>query len=258
MKEIIGIILGLVAFGIIVWFHELGHFLLAKREGVAVKEFAVGMGPKLKGFKRKGTEYTIRLLPLGGYVSFADDEEYRKTSLGARARILIAGPFFNFILGYVLFVSAALIKGNDLFFALKKSFFVMIQASTLIFHGIIGLFTSKEALSQLSGPVGIVHQTSQIVPPLVHEPTQAVIQGIAIFLLWTALLSINLGIMNLIPIPVLDGGRLLLLGLEKLKIFKMTEKKEVVIMAIGAVIILAVFVIGLWNDITNIVTKVIS
>lgn len=253
-----GIILGLLSFGIIVWFHELGHFLLAKREKVEVKEFAVGMGPKIKGWKKNETEYTIRLLPLGGYVSFANDEEYRKTSLGARARILVAGPVFNFILGYFFIAFAALLKGQGVLFAFKNSFFAVYKASTLIFDGLATLFTSKEALSQLSGPVGIIHQTSEIVPPLVHEPMQAVIQAIAIFLLWTALLSINLGIMNLIPIPVLDGGRLLLLGLEKLKIFKMTEKKEMVIMAVGAVIVLAVFVIGFWNDITTIITKVKS
>jgi len=252
----VGIILGLLSFGIIVWFHELGHFLLAKREGVGVKEFAVGMGPKVKGIKRGETEYTIRLLPLGGFVSFADDEEYRKTSLGARARILIAGPLFNFILGYLFLVVAAILKGQSIVAAFEKSFFALYKASTLIFQGLIGLFTDKDALSQLSGPVGIIHQTSEIVPPMMHEPMQAVIQAIAVFFLWTALLSINLGIMNLIPIPVLDGGRLLLLGLEKIKILKMTEKKETVIMAAGAVVILAVFLIGFWNDITAIITKV--
>ena len=61
-------------FGMIVFFHELGHFIFAKRSGIMVREFAVGFGPKLLGIKKGETLYTIRLLPMGGYVRMAGDD----------------------------------------------------------------------------------------------------------------------------------------------------------------------------------------
>lgn len=61
-------------FGLIVFFHELGHFIFAKRSGIMVREFAIGFGPKLLGFKKGETIYTIRLLPMGGYVRMAGDD----------------------------------------------------------------------------------------------------------------------------------------------------------------------------------------
>ena len=60
------IIIALLVFGIIVMFHEFGHFIVAKKSGITVNEFAIGMGPKVFGVKRGGTEYTLRVLPIGG------------------------------------------------------------------------------------------------------------------------------------------------------------------------------------------------
>ena len=61
------ILIGVLLFGFIIFFHELGHFLLAKASGIRVNEFALGMGPKLWGFQRGETQYSLRLLPIGGY-----------------------------------------------------------------------------------------------------------------------------------------------------------------------------------------------
>ena len=69
-----GIILAIIIFGFIVFIHELGHFLLAKFNGIEVQEFSIGMGPKLFGFQRKETLYSIRVLPLGGFCAMGEDE----------------------------------------------------------------------------------------------------------------------------------------------------------------------------------------
>src|SRR5690606_13532976 len=67
----------IVVFGSLVFFHELGHFLLAKRAGIMVREFAIGFGPKLIGINKGETLYTVRLLPLGGYVRMAAETSGR-------------------------------------------------------------------------------------------------------------------------------------------------------------------------------------
>jgi regulator of sigma E protease len=75
MDFIIKLVIALLVFGVIVIVHELGHFLLAKKNGVGVNEFAIGMGPKLFGIKKGETEYTIRALPLGGACMMVGEDE---------------------------------------------------------------------------------------------------------------------------------------------------------------------------------------
>src|SRR5947207_2810493 len=65
---------GIIVFGLVVFIHELGHFLVAKACGVPIDAFSIGFGPKLFGFKRGGTEYVVSALPLGGYVKMAGEE----------------------------------------------------------------------------------------------------------------------------------------------------------------------------------------
>ena len=60
------VVIGILLFGFLIFFHELGHFLLAKASGIQVNEFSLGMGPKLFGFRRRETQYSLRLLPIGG------------------------------------------------------------------------------------------------------------------------------------------------------------------------------------------------
>ncbi|WP_028986595.1 RIP metalloprotease RseP [Thermicanus aegyptius] len=91
----------IVVFGLLIFVHELGHFLLAKRAGILVREFAIGFGPKLFSFKRDETKWTIRLLPLGGYVRMAgEDPEVVEVKPGQRIRILEneAGEITHFLL----------------------------------------------------------------------------------------------------------------------------------------------------------------
>lgn len=105
------IIAALLLFGVIVLIHESGHFIFAKKNGIAVNEFSIGMGPKLFGKQKNETMYSIRLLPIGGYVSMeGEDEESNKPgsfgskSILQRASVIFAGPFFNLILSVILLI----------------------------------------------------------------------------------------------------------------------------------------------------------
>ena len=103
------ILLAILVFSLLVVSHELGHFLLAKKNGVGVPEFCIGFGPKLIHFEKGGTEYSLRLIPFGGAcVMEGEDEEsdqenaFTRKSPWARLSILAAGPFFNFLAAFLL------------------------------------------------------------------------------------------------------------------------------------------------------------
>lgn len=102
-------------FGLVVIAHEFGHFLLAKVNGIRVNEFAIGMGPKLLHFKKGETEYCLRLLPIGGACVFDGEDDlggskdktydegtFPAANVWARISTVVAGPLFNFILGFLL------------------------------------------------------------------------------------------------------------------------------------------------------------
>ena len=115
-----GIILAIILFGFIVFFHELGHFSVAKKNGIDVQEFCLGMGPVLFSKEFKGTRYALRLLPLGGACMMGEDEEatgsegnFHSKSVWARMAVIVAGPFFNFILAFVMAVILTLMVGYD-------------------------------------------------------------------------------------------------------------------------------------------------
>ncbi|MEX2355901.1 MAG: RIP metalloprotease RseP [Thermaerobacterales bacterium] len=105
-----------IVFGLLIFIHELGHFLVAKRAGVLVHEFALGFGPRIYSFRRQETEYSLRAVPLGGFVRMAgmhpkeEDLEnidrrrwFLNKSIGQRMGIIVAGPLMNFVLAAVLF-----------------------------------------------------------------------------------------------------------------------------------------------------------
>ena len=100
-----GIIFAILIFSFIVFFHELGHFTLAKLNGIDVQEFAIGMGPTLFSKEYKGTVYAVHLLPIGGFCAMGEDDEetespgnFNKKSVWARISVIAAGPIFNFIM----------------------------------------------------------------------------------------------------------------------------------------------------------------
>lgn len=101
-------------FGLLIIFHELGHFIVAKMVGIKVKEFSLGFGPKIAGITGVETQYNIRLFPLGGFVSMAGMEPgeeidegdelrgFNKKTIGQRIAVIFAGPFMNFLLAALL------------------------------------------------------------------------------------------------------------------------------------------------------------
>lgn len=107
--SLLSIVITLIILGIIIFIHELGHFLTSKYFGIPVTEFALGMGPKITSFKRKGTEYSLRAIPMGGFVNIEGMEVgdmaengFNRKKPYQRFIVLFAGVFMNFILAFVV------------------------------------------------------------------------------------------------------------------------------------------------------------
>ena len=399
MNTVIAFIL---MFGLLVFVHEWGHLIFAKRSGMLAREFAIGFGPKIFSFTKNETLYTIRLIPAGGYVRVAGedpeiielkpghhigvefndagkvqniivnnkskhpnarvievehvdldhelridgydlddhqellsfevdpkaffimderetqiapyDRQFASKSVGQRAMQLFAGPMMNFILALVIFLILGVIQGVPAEQALignvqpgspaaeagmlngdevvqvegnsvstweefttivrgkpnqeinlvvqrgdseepiivtpkeiidptgetigqvgvqlgfEKSFmktfqygFVQTYETTkMIVTNLFMLVTGQYSIDMLSGPVGIYDFTDQVVQT-----------GFNSFLMWTAMLSVNLGIINLVPLPALDGGRLLFVGIEAVRGKPIDPQKEGFVHFIG-------------------------
>lgn len=118
MSTVISIISAVLIFCVIVVVHEFGHFIVARKCGIDVQEFAIGMGPVI--FKRQGkhTLFTLRLLPLGGFCSMGEDEEsdnensFRNKSVWRRIAVIAAGAIMNLILGFILSLIIFLVAGK--------------------------------------------------------------------------------------------------------------------------------------------------
>ena len=129
MDTVISILIFLIMFTIVVFSHEFGHFLLAKLNGITVVEFSIGMGPTLLHFKKGGTKYSLKLLPLGGACMFegedglanADKEapveakegSFMNAGVWKRIATVVAGPVFNFILAFILSLIIVGFCGSD-------------------------------------------------------------------------------------------------------------------------------------------------
>jgi regulator of sigma E protease len=120
------LLLFVLILGLIVFIHELGHYIMAKKHGIYVYEFSLGFGPKLFSFKRKNdeTEYMIRLIPLGGYVMLAgetdeddkavkDNQKLCNKSFFQKMSVMVAGVFNNFLLGFILIFIIGLLYGTS-------------------------------------------------------------------------------------------------------------------------------------------------
>ena len=191
--------------GFLIFLHELGHFLAARWVKIPVSRFSVGLGPKLWGIKRKETEYCVSMIPIGGYVlpAVKDQHEFFQIPIRKRVVFAIGGPLANIVIPVVLFAVLNVMASGFTF----SGVFIKPVAQTLgtlyEFVSVIpSLFVRHE---QLSGIVGIVAQGGQFVGT-------STIKGLN----FAIMLSLNLAVLNLLPLPPLDGGRLVLCLLEKL------------------------------------------
>ena len=339
------IILAILAFGMLVIVHEFGHFITAKRGGVQVNEFWIGMGPTLLKKEHNGTLYCLKLLPFGGAcVMEGEDEEsesehaFGKASLPRRMLIVAAGALMNFLVGFLIVLAViqpngpnggyivstidsvdpastaaaagglqagdeilevdgynilmrsdfeialargadttyevvvrrdgekitlpavvleATIEGDDgrkmigLTFAEQPDSIGMhinmavrtsVNYARMVWASLGMLVTGQVGVDQLSGPVGVAE---------VMATTAS--YSIAAFLQLVAFISINLGVMNLLPLPALDGGRLVFLILEGIRRKPVPAKYEGYIHAAGLMLLLALMVYVTGQDILRIV-----
>ena len=109
LSNILYVLLAIVMLGIIVTVHEFGHYCVGRLCGIGVLEFSVGFGPRLFGWERKGIKYSLRAIPLGGYCAFLGEDErnddpraMNNQPVWKRFLTVLAGPFMNFVLAFIL------------------------------------------------------------------------------------------------------------------------------------------------------------
>jgi len=346
-----------VVIGILVFFHELGHFLAARLCGVGVDVFSLGFGPKLFKKKYGRTEYCVSAIPLGGYVKMVGEEpgttidpadqtfSFTNKSLIKKSIIVAAGPAFNFFLAvfifYVLYqvsgiymappvigkvlenspaLSAGLQPGDTIKEINQKQINSFEDISRVISSGsgeklvmvvhrggqmigvtlfpekrtgknvfgedvdkyVIGIHGTGETIHEGLNPLqamarsvsdtyGLVKLTILSVAKMISGSVSAdnlggplmIAQmageqaraGIVNFAWFIALLSVNLGIINLFPIPVLDGGHLLFFGIEAVTGKAVGEKLREKLIQFGAAMLVALMVFVFYNDIVRMINS---
>jgi regulator of sigma E protease len=369
MNMIFSLIWFIVIFSIVVTSHEFGHFIVAKANGIRVKEFLIGLGPVLFKWKKGDTTYKICLLPLGGACVYdgmdelgedtlmdtEQEEESGKEGSGEekerdkskflhaspwiRLAVLLAGPLFNFILGFIVaFVmvnmivirepvitelieggaaeAAGLLPGDKITAIDGESIYLYdeITVYTSLYHGgevlityerdgqtgnlvltpiydeeygrylfgiindtyveelhggdafrytwyemrynvrmvwksLGALLTGRLSRKNVAGPVGVVNMVGDIIEETSPYGWQTVLVNMLNLML---LLTVNLGVFNLLPVPALNGGRILFALIEILRGKPVPAKKEAYVHLAGMVLLLIIIVIVFFNDIHNI------
>ncbi len=287
---ILSILVFLVIFSVLVLVHEWGHFYAARKSGVRVEEFALGMGKKLWSTTKDGVEYSLNAIPFGGYVRMLgedgespDPASFSQAALWKRMIITLAGVFMNFVLTIVVLTLLFTI-GTNPFILTEKEYNAAIDSGVIITetqedgsvlvtdiqkiklpfpqslefavtetgrisaaifekitHLPIEIYEKKGIPDDISGPLGIAEATHKLLP-----------QGIMALLKLTALLSLSLAIMNLLPIPALDGGRFLFQIIEAITFRKPPAQWENAIHVGGFLFLMILMVVITWNDVLRI------
>lgn len=325
-----GIIAGLAMFLFLITIHELGHFIGAKLLGIKVNEFSIGMGPAIFKNQSGETLYSLRLLPIGGYVMMEGEEEssddpraYENSAAWKRFLTIFAGPFMNFLFAFIVFFAISAIQGTpttiigdvqisspaadagilagdqiieingnnvDEFSDVSKyinedsdNYIIKVsrdgleeeisitpeiendgskkigvypkleknitksltygvsntfQMTKMVWDSLMGLFTGLFGINDLSGPVGIISQVGEFVK-----------MGFVVYLNLAALISINLGLFNLLPIPALDGSKLLFILFEMIFRKPVNKKFEQRITIAGFAVLLGLMIFVTIKDI---------
>ena len=355
------ILLFVILLSVIVSIHEFGHLLAAKLFGVYCKEYSIGMGPKIFSHQGKETEYSLRALPLGGFVAMAGDTDnsletsvdttnipFERTLPGIarwkRVIVMLAGIFMNMILAIVIY--SLIILANGSYVVSTKPLISSVNADSPAYHAglregdivteigfdngisihpdtymelvtftgsydgngpwhlevlrdkeklsfdilpelleeegryIIGIVFSNTAtetvkvnllncwaygfqyaffilkmtwssflslfqgknLSSLSGPVGIYNTVSEVAD-----------MGIDYYIQLIAMISINVGVVNALPLPIFDGGRVLLLLIEAIIGRPLSEKAQNLVMTASLAVLLLLFLFVTYNDIFKLI-----
>ncbi len=240
--------------GFLIFIHEGGHFIVAKLCKVKVKEFAIGFGKIIWQKQGKETKYTLRMIPLGGFNNLLGEEEesneegsFSKASISKRLAIVIAGATVNILFGiivYFILISTVGIQFADptrdtivnrLYYGAKGTGNFILS----IFDSIKILFTGGLSTDQMVGIVGI---------------SEVVVQtnGILNYIYLLAVISVSLGVTNLLPIPALDGGKIVILLIELIRRKPMKAETEAKIQLIGLSILITLSILVTYNDIVRI------
>ncbi len=339
------IIIAIFILAILVLVHELGHFLAARLIGIPVHEFSLGFGHRLYSTKKNGVEYSLRMIPLGGFVRMAGEEPgdmnhpdgFNNRKPWEKIAVSFSGPFMNFVMAILIFIytfavigvvqpvneavvgellqgkpayTAGLqtndhilsVNGNDIdswehfvntikdnpvgtslhvkvdrngavstvtlnsiadettgnpiigvypqvkyarqgiFTAIRLGFLQTYQMTLLLLSGLGMLFTGAASASDLAGPVGIFS--------MVGEAARG---GAVYLLMFSAFLSINLGIVNLLPIPALDGSRMVFALVEAVRRKPMDPEKEGFIHWVGFLFLMLIIIFATYNDIVRLI-----
>ncbi len=365
------IVLAALLFGILIFVHELGHFIFAKLCNVKVLKFSLGFGPRIVGKTIGETEYVISAVPLGGYVKMYGEEmednvpekeetgqdsgrSFRNQALWKKALIVLAGPFFNIVLTFGLYTSLlaagievpvpdlknlmpvvdevdpsypaaaagiaagdkivkiegtdintwidilnivgnnpgkqltfvvqrgnelltfaitpvaikekdrsgnpitlgrigikknsrglySLIKSDSLLTSPGQGAFATYKMGTMIFDSLAMTMSGEISYKNLGGPIAIF-----------TESNKAASAGAITYFLFMALVSVNLGVLNLLPIPVLDGGHLLFMAIEAIKGGPVSDTAIAISQRIGIAILIALMILVMYNDIFRLLSK---
>lgn len=329
MTTILG---SIFVFVLIIALHELGHFAMAKAVGIKVNEYSIGMGPALWKKQKGETQYSLRALPIGGYVAMEGEEDasddprsFNNASVAARMAVVVSGAAMNFVLAFVAFTLFLMISGyptqtvdtviegspaqaagmraGDTILSVDDrevrswedfsgyvadkqgtlsvsvnrdgntlSFSVMPKTEngksiigvkpTSEFHplhaiadgasmtggvvltifDVLGkLFSGAVGVDNLSGPVGVVK--------IIGDSAK---YGFASLMFITGYISANLGFMNLLPIPALDGGKLLFLLIEAIRGKAVDEKLEMGLSLISITLLFGLMIyVTIFGDIAR-------
>ena len=343
-----------VVLGGLIFFHELGHFLVARLFGMGVKAFSLGFGPRLAGFTSGLTDYKLSLIPLGGYVAlageqgeeetdFPDNQLFANRPAWQRLCVVAAGPFFNFLLAFLIYWFLVLSQGqavvlpvvggvlpdspaaaagfakDDLITTIDgqpiDSWSLMVETiraaedraltvnvdrdgenltmtvtpkvnsytnlfgetvtvpmvginqsgqvryepvegsglsaalnhtwnmSAVVIKGFLSIIERLIPVENVGGPIMLAQ--------MVSESAES---GIFALLGMMAIISINLAIINLLPIPVLDGGHILFFGLEILFRRPLNEKWKARAMRAGLLILLLLMSLAIFNDVRRLLS----
>ena len=221
----------ILVLSLMILIHEAGHFLAARAAGITIKIFSIGFGPALWKKSIGGTEFRVSMIPIGGYVlpDVADEQEFFAISPGKRIIFSLGGPAGNIAAAIVILgIINTLNQGFSVAGTLTAP---LAAAGSFFIHFCEALPAIFSKPDNLSGVVGIVSQGS------------AYIGGSGMKLLgFTAIMNLNLAVFNLLPLPVLDGGKIILYLLEKVhpKLVKLHVPLSV--LSWGMIILLTVYV----------------